>query len=160
MNHTQLEQQLNLRMRKRVFIEAALSAAFLGITILFAVLYAQSAVVSEVSIGPIKHQSVTYNYNFSYGILVGVLGLIPSLIFWAVDVLFSRLVTFGVGSDFVTFYRGILHTNLYVNGVQKDSASYRHYLEATLSDGSKVNVALGKWSAHITFSNGHPPMDV
>lgn len=160
MKHLELEQELRAHIRKRRIIEATLSVAFLAITILFAVLYAQSAVVEEISWGPIKHQTVTYNHNYSWGVLVGILGLTPSLVFWVADGLFSRLVTFEVSGDFVTFYRGIVHTNLYVNGVLNDSVSYRHYLEAPLSDGSKVNVALGKWSAHFTFSNGHPSMDV
>ena len=49
---------------------------------------------------------------------------------------------------------------LYINGELQENISYGYYMEATLSDGTKVNVALGKWSAHFTFSNGHPPLDV
>ena len=51
--------------------------------------------------------------------------------------------------------------DLYINGEYKDGLLlFGYHLEATLSDGTKVNVAIGKWSAHMTFSNGHPPIDL
>ena len=160
MKHIELENELRARMKRRRIIEGVLSLIFLIVTIVFAVLYGQSMVVEEISIGPIKHQTVTYNHNFTWGILVGALGLVNAGICWICDLLFTKLETVQINGDFLTFYRGILHTNLYVNGEQKAGAAGGYYLEATLSDGTKVNVALGKWSAHMTFSNGHPPIDV
>ena len=160
MKHIELENQLKVRIRKRRMIEALLTLAFLTVVIVSAVLFGQSKGVEEISYGSIKHQSVTYNYDFMWGILIGVLGFTFSIIFWICDLVFSKVVTFEINGDFVTLYRGITHVNLYVNGQQKDCISTGYYLEAPLSDGTKVNVALGKWSAHITFSNGHPPIDV
>ena len=105
--------------------------------------------------------NVTYNYNFSWGILIGALGFIPSVIFLIGDFIFAKLATFEVNGESITFYRGLLHNNIYVNGELKDSLTlFGYYLEAPLLDGSKVNVALGKWSVHITFSNGHNPIDL
>jgi hypothetical protein len=117
--------------------------------------------VEEIGFGPIKHQSVTYNRNFTWGILVGVFGLTFLGIFLISDCIFSQAITFETGGDYITFYRGIAHINLYVNGEYKDGLSlYGYYLEAALSDNTRVNVALGKWSAPFTFTNGHPPIDV
>lgn len=160
MKHIELENELRAQMKKRRMVEAGLCIAFLIVIVVFAVLYAQSMVIEEIAYGPIKHQSITYNQNFILVALVGALGLLFAGIFLAGDFAFSKVVTFEVGNDFVTFYRGNTCTNLYVNGEQKDGTTVGYHLEASLSDGTKVNVALGKGSAHITFSNGHPPIDV
>ena len=160
MKHLELEKRLKAHIRKQRIIEAALSAVFLIILIVFAILYEQSKVIDEIGWGPIKHQSITYNRDFMWGIMVGVLGYIPSVIFLISDFIFSKLITFEINNDYVTFYRGLVHTNLYINGELNDSITFGYYLEATLSDRTKVNVARGKWSAHFTFTNGHPPIDV
>jgi len=160
MKHLELEKRLKAHIRKRRIIEAALSAVFLIILIVFAVLYEQSKTVEEIAWGPITHQSVTYNKDFLWGIMVGVLGYIPFVIFLIADFIFPKIVTFEINDDYITFYRGLIHTNLYINGELNDSITFGYYLEATLSDRTKVNVALGKWSAHFTFTNGHPPIDV
>ena len=160
MKYLELEQELRARIKKRRMIEAVLSLVCLIILIVFAVLYEQSKVVEEIEWGPITHQSVTYNTDFLWGIMVGACGFVISIIFLIADCIFSKLIIFEVKGDYITFYRGMVHTNLYVNGEQKDGITYGYYLEATLSDRTKINVALGKWSAHITFSDGHPSIDV
>lgn len=160
MKHVKLETELKARIRKRRIWVAVWSIIFLMVIIAFSILYAQSKVVEEIGFGPIKRQSVTYNRDFTWGILVGALGLTVFAICLIADFVFSQVITFEINGDYITFYRGFLHTNLYVNGEEHDSISYGYYLEATLSDRTKVNVALGKWSAHFTFSNGHVPMDI
>ena len=161
MKHIALENQLKKRIMKRRMIEAVLSIIFFVILIVFIILYEQSRVVEEVGWGPIKYQNVSYNHDLTWGILVGALGFIPAIIFFIGDFVFGKLATFEVNGDFITFYRGLTHNNIYINGELKDSLTLvGYYLEAPLSDGSKVNVALGKWSAHMTFSNGHAPIDV
>lgn len=160
MGHTELERELKMRMRKGRIIEAILCAAFLAMIIGFSVARERSKVVTEIGWGPISHQSVTYNESFQWGIIVGVLGLIICTIYLIGDFVFSKLNTVEVNGDYITLYRGALHTNLYVNGEYKDGLAVGYHLEASLSDKSKVNVALGKWSAHLTFTNGHSPIDV
>ena len=76
------------------------------------------------------------------------------------DCLCSKVTTVPINRDYLTYYKGFLHTKLFVNGEEKGSVAYGCYLEAPLSDGSKVTVLRGKWSAHLLFSNGHPPVDV
>lgn len=161
MNHIVLENKLRSRVRKRRIVEIILCIVFLITSLIFMIAYEQSKVIDEIEWGPIKHQSVTYDHDLAWGILIGWLGFIPSVTSLIADHIFSKLVTTEVNGDHITFYRGFVHTNLYVNGEYKDGLSlFGYYLEATLSDGTKVNVALGKWSAHLTFSNGQPPIDV
>jgi len=160
MNYNELEQTLRRRIRTRRIVEAVLTAVFLAVAILFAVLYEQSRVVDEIAIGPIKYQNVSYNRDLAWGILAGVLPGIPAGIILIADFVFSRFVTVSVGGDYVTLYRGLLHTNLYVNGEKRESIVYGYYLEATLSDQTTMTVSLGKWSAHATFSGHYPPIDL
>lgn len=161
MKYIALENALRSRMRKRRIIEVILCAVFLIIAVVFKTLYDQSKVVEEIGWGPFAYQSVTYNNDFLWGIMLGLLGFILSIIFLITDFVFSKLATMEVSGDYITFYRGLAHINLYVNGEYKDGLSlFGYYLEASLSDGTKVNVALGKWSAHLTFSNGHQPIDI
>ena len=50
---------------------------------------------------------------------------------------------------------------LYINGEYRDGFSlYGYYLEATLPDLTKVTVSVGKWSVRISFSNGHPSVEI
>lgn len=161
MDHITLENELRNRMKKRRIIEAVISAAFLIIVIAFTVAYENSRVVEEKDWGFITHQTVTYNTDLTWGIMVGWLGLTPSIIFLIGDCLSCKLVTHEIGGYYLTLYRGMYHNNLYVNGECKDSSSLSgYYLETTLPDRTKVTVSLGKWSAHISFSNGHPSIDV
>ena len=161
MKHIELENKLRTKIRKQRIIEAVLSIVFLVLAIVFTVLYLKSKVVEEIGWGAIKYQSISYNNVFLWGILIGFVGYIMSFVFLISDFLFSKLVTLEVDGDYITFYRGMIYNNLYINGDYKDGLSFfGYYLEASLSDGTKVNVALGKWSAHLTFSNGHPPIDV
>ena len=160
MNYADLEKALKKQIKKNRIIERVLSFLFLVVLIVFWVLFEQSKVIEEIGFGPIKHQSVTYNHSFSWGILIGSLGFIISVIFLIADYIFTKLVTFEISGDFITFYRGLVHTNLYINGELKDSIIYGYYMETMLSDRTTVNVALGKWSAHFTFSNGHQSIDI
>lgn len=161
MKHTALEQELNNRIHKRRWILAAVCGVFLVIALVFTLLYEQSRVVTEIGWGPFQYQHTEYNDNYLWGILVGVLGLTLPGSFLIGDCLYSKVRTVEVNGDYITLYRGAGHVNLYVNGEQKDSLSlFGYHLEASLSDRTNVYVALGKWSAHLTFSNGHPPIDL
>jgi prefoldin subunit 5 len=52
-----------------------------------------------------------------------------------------------------------MHKNyLYENG-ECIASGAGYYLEAKLSDKTRVTVSIGKWSAHMTFSNGRSPID-
>ena len=162
MKYTELSTELNDRIRKRRIGGIIIGVIFLMILIVFNILYGQSKVVEEISVGSIERHSITYNGNFMWGILIGGFGLIYSVIFLIVDFVFSQVVAFDIDGDHITFYRGCVHTDLYVNGEKCDRLSFgfRNRMEATLSDGTKMNVALGKYSAHFMFSNNHPSMDI
>lgn len=160
MKHITLENELKNRIKKRRIIIASVCALFFLIAIIFMIAYDGSREIKEIGEGIISYRTVTYNHDFAWGILIGWLLFSPLIIILIADLIFSKTVTVKVGEDHITFYRGLAHTSLYVNGEYKDGLSYGYHLEAPLSDGTKVYVALGKWSAHLTFSNGHPPIDI
>jgi amino acid transporter len=160
MKHITLENELKNRIKKRRIIIASVCALFFLIAIIFMIAYDGSREIKEIGEGIISYRTVTYNHDFAWGILIGWLLFSPLIVILIADLIFSKTVTVKVGEDHITFYRGLAHTSLYVNGEYKDGLSYGYHLEAPLSDGTKVYVALGKWSAHLTFSNGHPPIDI
>lgn len=160
MKHMELENELKTRIKNRRIVEAVLGVVFLVIGITCNVLREESRVVETIGDGIFTYQSVTYNNDFLWGNMIGIMGFIPSVLFLFADILCSTVVTFKVDCDFITFYRGLVHTKLYVNGEEKGRMAYGYYFEAPLSDGTKVTVMRGKGSAHCVFSNGHPPIDV
>lgn len=56
-----------------------MSIIFLTTIIVFSILYGQSKVVEEIGWGSIKHQSVSYNYDLTWGILVGSFGFVSRI---------------------------------------------------------------------------------
>lgn len=160
MKPMELENELKTRIRNRRIVEAVLGVVFLVIGITCNVLREESRVVETIGEGIFTYRSVTYNNDFLWGIMIGIMGSIPSVLFLFADILCSKVVTFQIDRDILTFYRGFIHTKLYVNGEERGSIAYGYYFEAPLSDGTKVTVMRGKWSAHLVFSNGHPPIDV
>lgn len=154
-----LEEQLKRHARKRRLTEALLCLFFLAVTIGFSVAYEKSRVVEETDFGFYTHQSVSYNYDLIFGILAGGMGLLVCGCFLVVDLLCCRLASFQMGDDRLIFYSGFTRPTLYVN-CTAHHAQRNHYLEAPLSDGSRAIVSIGKWSSHISFTNGHPAVDI
>lgn len=160
MQYTELEKKLKKRVRIQRLIKAALSVIFFAITMIFYVLYENSKVVEDIGLELISYQEITYNTNYLFGIMVGLLGLIPSVWFLLMDFLIAKIVSVKVGHDVITFYRGAFGSTLYINGEQKDSKRYARYLESTLSDGTYVTVMVrGTRKGRFIFSNGHPPIE-
>lgn len=161
MKYIALENELKKHIRKRRMVEIVLCVVSLVIAITFSIAYEQSKVVETIGFGPFQYQSITYNTNFVWGIMVGVLSFIPSIIALICDVIFIKYTTIEVNGYYVTVYRGMVHNNLYVDGVYRDGVFLvGHYLETSLPDGTKVFVSLEKWSAHFSFSNGQPSIEV
>lgn len=161
MDHLALERELWKAVRKRRIINAIVCAASLAVVIGCWIGYESSKVIEQIGSWFLNYQHVTYNTDWLWGILIGVLPLIYTVIFLICDFLFTIIASIEVNGSFVTLYRGFSHVNLYVNGVCKDSLFlFGYHMEATLPDGTKVNAALGKWSAHLTFSNGYPAVDI
>jgi len=156
-----LEAYLKKRIQKRRITESLFCLGSLAVMVLFIVLYALSKEVTEIESVFGTYQTVMYNPDFIYGIGFGLMALTVFTTILICDLLGSKLHTLEVGGAAVTLYRGLFHTKLYVNGTLADSLTFSGYhMEALLPDGSKVNVALGKWSAHLTFSNGAEAVDV
>ncbi len=136
---------------------------FIVIGIIFSVLYEQSKVVEEITsegilAGVFTYQSVTYNENLTWGIVLGFAGAVFPASFLLADCMSSKFETVEVFGAHITLYRGFLRNYLYENG-ECIASGTDYYLEAALSDRTKVTVSFGKWSAHMTFSNGRSPID-
>jgi len=160
LSHLDLENELRAHVKKRRIILGIICAIFFVIAISFTIAYEQSKVIEEIDYFFGKHQSVSYNKNLLWGIMIGWVILIPLVIVLIGDFIFTKIATVKVGENYITLYRGLLHTNLYVNGEYKNGLIFGYYLECSLPDGTKVNASLGKWSAHLTFTNGYPAVDV
>lgn len=160
MQYTELEKKLKKRVRIQRLVKAVLSVVFFAITMIFYVLYENSKVVEDIGLELISYQEITYNTNYLFGVMVGLLGLIPSAWFLLMDFLITKIVSVKVGHDVITFYRGAFGSILYINGEQKDSKRYARYLEGILSDGTHVTVMVrGTRKGRFIFSNGHPPIE-
>ena len=160
MGHIELENKLKKRIKIRRITEAVLCVVFLIIAIVFTVLRDGSRTVEVIGKPPFVYESVSYNNSYVSGMVVGYLGLMWCIIFLIIDLLFVKLETVEVGRDHITFYKGVLRPSLYVNGSNDGLSWGGYYLEIPLSDGTRATASLGKWSVHLTFSNGHPPIDL
>ena len=160
MQYTELEKKLKKRVRIQRLVKAVLSVIFFVITMIFYMLYESSKVVEDIGLELISYQEITYNTDYLFGVMVGLLGLIPSAWFLLMDFLITKIVSVKVGHDVITFYRGAFGSTLDINGAQKDSKGYARYLEGILSDGTRVTVMVrGTRKGRFIFSNGHPPIE-
>ena len=155
-----MEKKLKKRVRIQRLVKAVLSVIFFVITMIFYMLYESSKVVEDIGLELISYQEITYNTDYLFGVMVGLLGLIPSAWFLLMDFLITKIVSVKVGHDVITLYRGAFGSTLYINGAQKDSKGYARYLEGILSDGTRVTVMVrGTRKGRFIFSNGHPPIE-
>ena len=155
MKHLELEKELTAKIRKRRIIECGVTAGLLAFAILFAVLYENSKVYKESFLGDLVTDS---NIVFYWFMAVCFMAAAICAIFLFVDFLHSNFRTVEYHGGYITFYRGMFKCYLYFNGELKGSSA-GYYLEANLTGGTKVTVSIGRWSAHMTFSNGRSPID-
>lgn len=160
MNYIELENKLKKRIRNRRITEAVLCVVFLIIAVVFTALRDASRTVEVIGQPPFVYESVSYNNSYVSGMVIGYLGVMWCVIFLIMDLLFVKLETVEVGRDHITFYKGIFRPSLYVNGSNEGLSWGGYYLEIPLSDGTRATASLGKWSVHLTFSNGHPTIDL
>ena len=155
MKHLELEKELTSKIRKRRIIECGVTAGLFAFAILFAVLYENSKVYKESFLGDLVTDS---NIVFYWLMAGGFMAAVLCAIILFVDFLHSNFRTVEYHGGYITFYRGMSKCYLYFNGDLKGSSA-GYYLEANLTAGTKVTVSIGRWSAHMTFSNGHSPID-
>ncbi len=161
MNHIELESRLRQRIKIRRLSLGIATAVFLAVFLIFFIAYYLSGEVTVTGWGPFEYRSVEYNDSYLWGVLLGLVVFINSIILFIIDLVSSKFKTVEISGEYITFYRGLIHVSLYINGERADSLSFfNYYLEASLKNGIKVNVAVGKWSAHMSFTNGYPPIDL
>ena len=154
MKHLELEKELTAKIRKRRLIECGVTAGLFAFAILFAVLYENSKVYKESFLGDLVTDS---NIVFYWFMAVCFMAAAFCAIIPIIDLLYSKFETFEACGGYITLYRGMLKNYLYFNGELKAAAA-GYYLEAKLPGGTKVTVSFGRWSAHISFSDGRSPI--
>ncbi len=161
MQQTVLEQALRTRIKRRRYLLWGILALCLALSIILTALYAGSRTVAELDYGFGAYEIVSHNHDL--GLFAGLSWLLPVIVGIVLlgDYLLTRLHVVEKDGCAITLYRGLVHTYLYVDGEQRDGGLLVGYhLEAPLPDGTRVHVALGKWSAYMTFSDNHPPVDL
>lgn len=155
MKHLELEKELTARIRKRRLIEGGVTVFLFVMGIVFAILYDNSKAYEEGllgGLGVVDSNMALYWLMAGCFMAAAVCAIIP-----IIDLLYSKFETFEACGGYITLYRGMLKNYLYFNGELK-AASAEYYLEAKLPGGTKVTVSFGRWSAHISFSNGRSPI--
>jgi hypothetical protein len=155
MNHLELEKELTAKIRKRRLLEGGVTVFLFVMGIVFAILYDNSKAYEEGllgGLGVVDSNMALYWLMAGCFMAAAVCAIIP-----IIDLLYSKFETFEACGGYITLYRGMLKNYLYFNGELK-AASAGYYLEAKLPGGTKVTVSFGRWSAHISFSNGRSPI--
>lgn len=143
MSKEQLEKTFKQKIRKGRLISLAIFIAFMALGIV------SSAFCSMD------------RFELIYGIIFGFAIAFTVGIVLLVDIASLRYKSIDIDDCFVTFYRAMFGAYLYVDGELKDSVYMWGYcLEARIPNGTKVIVSLGRYSARMSFSQGHDSLDI
>ncbi len=149
------EEELKKRAKKIRIIMGVIIAVFFIVFIVFSVLYNGSRTVEIVDYGFLEREEVSYNEAYNIGSIFCFFVFMLTSLYLIMDLIYSRLTTVEMNGNYVTYYKGLVHNKLYINGEYKDGfAGVGYYLEATLPDMTRVTVSIGRNSAHMSFSNG------
>ncbi len=151
-----LEKQLRRKIHRTRWILAAISLFFFVLLVVFAVMREKTKTVHTV----FNYTSVSYDSDYS--LLAGlcfVVFFMVSLVF-LLTFIFAKVTSVEVGGSSVLLYRGPASVVLYIDGREASRSGY--YLEGCLANGAIATVALSRNTlyAHMTFSDGHPPIDL
>ncbi len=160
-----LENELTKKIRKRRIIIGSVFIVFLVIGILFIVLRESS---KEIIIhGDIfKWEQVVYKHDYLFFILTGFLGAVFAFCVLFGDFLGSRFETTKVNGHYLTIYRGIFESIVYINGEEKERlviTNFSNVIETKLPDGVKVIIAFSRsvlFTAHISFSDNNKSIEI
>lgn len=158
-----LENELSKYLRKRRIISFVLTVVFLAVGCLFTAIREATKEVVVHDYGFFSHETVTYNENYVIGILIGFLSsVIPGSVLLT-DLLYCGFQTTEANTDYITVYRGLLNSRVYINGKESGIGSFLHVIDTSLTDGTKISVTVFKslyQLAHISFSDHNPPIDL
>ena len=156
-----LDQQLRKHTKKIYIILIAIIMASIAVTIVFTVAYFLSAEVRVYDYIFTTKEEIVYNEYLKFGIAGGlfVFFMTVPILIWAK--ILHRHETFVINGNSVTIYSPLTCSRLYINGELVDYISlFNYYLEGKTPDGITLTVSIGKHNhMHVTFSNGHLPID-
>jgi len=161
MSQEDLEKYLKRHTRRIYAVEITFAAVFLIAFIALRIAYLQSARVEMQGFFHNKEVTV-YNEDLNFPMGMCCFAFVMAAYVLILTKLFSKKVSFELAGNFITIYSpGITSTKLYINGECKDCIIlYGSYLESKTPDGILVTATFsGHKHIHVTFSNGHPPLD-
>ncbi len=159
-DNTALEAGLRKRvLRFRLIIGAIALALLISSLVLFAIREETKEIIStDYPWGGAAEVKYDLDIDFAAKLLMGFFFIV--LVLFGFSFIYGRVDTADVGGSRITLYRGMASLELYVDGELADCLGY--FLEGKLVDGSSVTVSVSRnaFSAHMSFSNGHPPIDL
>lgn len=159
----ELEKNLRKNLIIRRVIMAALIVVFATIAIVFHSLREASREVTVHGSGIFTYETVTYNNDYVFGVVIGVWGAVMTPVILLLDLAFSRFATAEVNGNYITVYRGMFRCIVYLNGDEADRLFHERVIELRLPDGVKATVAFYRGAlslAHISFSDNNPSVDL
>jgi len=166
MGYKELEKRLKKKIRLRRSVETAVLLIFSVIAIVFSSLREASKEITVIDSGFFSYESISYNENYSVGIIFGALAAAIALSILISDLLLLRCVSHDTGIYHITLYRGFSRNTVYVDGEEKGEHgffSYSPVVEAKLDNGTKITVSFLHgvfFVAHISFSDNTPSVEI
>ncbi len=154
--------QLKRKIRKERLVTLGIFLVCLAAILVLAILREHTKIVTvrEYPFGIGQRRSVSYRPGYGLAMVFPFTAGILSGLFCLLSCLSSRVDTVTAGGSSIVLFRSLTALILYVDGREKARSGY--YLDAPLKDGSTVTVSLSRnrLYAHMSFSNGHPPLDL
>ncbi len=161
--HSNLENELHLKIRKIKLITLAVALLFTVLFIIFMVIRENTKIVTEYESGvPFIGGYKSVTYNNTYSLIAGFCFIVfmMSFVFLLCECIFTRVNCVSVCGSDIILYRGPFSIILYVDG--NEASRSRYFLEAPLANGETVTVSLSRNTlfAHMSFSGGHQAIDL
>lgn len=162
---------LEKELKKRLIIERAIfgviALAFLAMGISCHALREASREVITHQIGSHTYETVSYNNDYVFGIALGLAGAIGSSAMLFVDFIVCHYKTIEVKDCYITVFRSMGKTAVYVNGEEKGRLELFGWeiptIEIWLPSKVKLIVTFSRtWisTAQISFSDHTPSIEI
>lgn len=153
--------RLKRKQTARKIIEGIVTLLSIAGIFLFASLREKSKAVKVVETPLFSYETVSYEQDYVWPIIIFVLLLIISVSVLLTELIMSRVYHVEIDGEDVIIYNGFFFYKLLVNGEERDFTVGKCYLETTLSSGVKITASLQAfYSFHLTFSDNRPAIDL
>ena len=125
----------------------------------------REVIVNDIGMG-LQWKTVIYDERYIPGIACGFTIGIVTIIVFICDLLLCRFKTLEVNGHYLTVYRGLVDSIVYINGEEAGRLELfgsSPVVEIRMPDNVKVSITFCRsWiiMAHISFSNNNPSIDI